>query len=669
MLDRTPSAIQLRLQELEQQLRERDEEITQLSEAVHAVNSELNIDTVFQLVCQHAQNLINAETVLIPLLDYECQKYTYRAGYGKNAEEIVGESLPLDFGVCGWVWRHKRPWWRGVLNELEPEEKNRWESEVGHIILMPLFGKRHFLGGIAGMNKIGGGDFTRRDLDLLTLFASQVSIAIENATYFKEIDSARKQAEAYQLELQKLNTDLENRVEKRTAELAGANVQLQKMALHDSLTGLANRTLIMDRLKYGISQAKRYTRQVSIIMMDLDRFKEINDTLGHYIGDQLLVEIAARLSAALRESDTVGRLGGDEFAIVLPDAAVESAVLVAAKITRALEAPLTLEGNTLSISGSLGIATYPDHGDNEINLLKFSDVAMYAAKRTNSGYCVYDARTDSHNHKRLAFVSELRECVTESQFELHYQPQIDMTTGRIRRVEALARWPHATQGMIPPDIFIPELEKTGLIKAFTFWALDTALGQWANWRKNNIFVGTTMSVNLSMHNLSDPGLPAQLADLLTKWNIDANSLMLEITESSIMRDPDQVIRTLLGIRQTGVKFSIDDFGTGYSSLTYLKQLPVSELKIDKSFVMEMTTNENDSMIVLSTIYLAHNLGLEVVAEGVENKETFNALCDLKCDIAQGYHISKPLPADQLAEFAKARELTYMTEKSCARKSQ
>lgn len=392
MGNKPTSTTNTNLKDLEHELRDRETELALLSETVNVVNSELDIETVLQLVTQRAQTLINAESVLIPLLDADCLQYTYRAGYGKNTEEIVGESLPLDFGVCGWVWRHKRPWWRGVLDELEEEERNKWEKEAGTIILVPLFGKRHFLGGIVGINKTGGGEFTRRDLDLLTIFASQVSIAIENATYFEEINSAKQQAEAYQLELQTLNADLERRVEERTAELAAANIKLKQMALHDPLTGLPNRTLIQDRLKYSIAHAAREGKQLSVIMLDLDRFKEINDTHGHHVGDLFLVEIAARLRAVLRESDTVGRLGGDEFAILLPGAHIESAETVAAKIIEALRKPLELEGNCLSPAGSLGIATYPDHGGDETELLKFADVAMYVAKRTSTGYVVYDAK-------------------------------------------------------------------------------------------------------------------------------------------------------------------------------------------------------------------------------------------------------------------------------------
>ena len=645
-----------------QKLRNRETEIALLSETAQVVNSELDLKTVFQLVTQRAQALIQAETVLIPLLDEDCQHYTYRAGFGKNTEEIVGESLPLDFGVCGWVWRHKRPWWRGVLDELNDEEKNKWEKEAGTLILVPLFGKRHFLGGIVGINKIGGGDFSKRDLDLLTLFASQVSIAIENATFFEEINRAKKQAEVHQQELQALNADLERRVHGRTAELAAANIKLKALALHDTLTGLPNRALIHDRLKYSIARAKRESQPLSIMMLDLDRFKEINDTLGHHIGDQFLIAIADRLRAVLRETDTVGRLGGDEFTIILPGTHGESAVGVAAKIIEALEKPLELAGNHLSPAGSLGIAMYPDHGQDENELLKFADAAMYTAKRAHGGYFVYDAKADDQHHEQLSLVSELRAAIRKNQFELFYQPQIDLLTGKVLRVEALARWPHPEKGMIPPDVFIPILEKTGLINLFTHWVLDTALGQFAAWRDagpqagpNTSFTGMTLGVNLSMHNLSNPSLPDQLAALLSKWDVDGSSLILEITEASIIKDPDRVIGVLSRLRETGVKFSVDDFGACYASMAYLKKLPISEIKIDKAFVMQIT-NEDEAIVVLSTIYLAHNLGLEVVAEGVETQAVLDALVQLKCNSAQGYHISRPLPADELMAFLRTTEM-------------
>lgn len=388
----TSTEINKTLRDLEQRLYERETEIALLKETARAIHSEFSLETLFQLVTQRAHALIQAETVLIFLIDVNNQQYIYRAGFGKNIEEIVGQGLPLDFGVCGWVCRHQRPWWRGMLDELKEEEKIKWEKEAGTLILAPLFGKRDFLGGIVGINKIDGGDFSRRDLDLLTLFANQASIALESAAFFEEINTAKKQAEAQRLEFHTLNASLEQRVEERTAELAAANVKLKQMALHDTLTGLPNRTLIHDRLKYSIARAKRENKQLAIIMLDMNRFKEVNDTFGHHVGDMFLTGIAARLRTVLRETDTVGRLGGDEFAIMLSDTHIESVAMVAEKIIAALERPLDVVGNRLLPACSLGIAIYPDHGQDEYELLRFADAAMYAAKRANSGYFIYDAR-------------------------------------------------------------------------------------------------------------------------------------------------------------------------------------------------------------------------------------------------------------------------------------
>jgi diguanylate cyclase (GGDEF)-like protein len=633
---------------LKRALHDRETEIDLLNETATAVSSELDLEKVYALVSKKSQELIQSETLLIALLNETCEEYTYRAGCGKNADEIVGESLPLNFGVCGWVWKNKRPWWRGVLDELGEEERNKWEKEAGSIILVPLFGKKHFLGGIVGIDKVGGEDFSKRDLDLLTLFANQVSFAIENATYYEQLNTAKQKTEEYFLELQLLNEELEKRVEERTSELAEANDRLQHIALHDSLTGLPNRTLVHDRLKYSISQAKRSKKPLSVMMIDLDRFKSINDSLGHHAGDILLQTIGNRIQGLLRDSDTTSRLGGDEFAIILPETDSESAKIVASRINEIVEAPIYLEGHNCSTAASIGIASCPEHGDDPMELLKHADVAMYAAKKSKSGYFIYDPNKDNNNQRKLLFMSELHEAIEKHKFELYYQPQISMITSQPIRLEALARWPHPEKGIVPPDEFIPALEQTGLIRKFTYWVLDTALEYCASLRSNNI--NSTMCVNLSMYNLSDPCLTDQVLSLLEKWKLDSNSLILEITETVIMENPEQVMETITFLTKKGIKFSIDDFGTGYSSLAYLKKLPVVEIKIDKSFVMDMMENEDDIMIVKSTIYMAHQLGLEVVAEGVENEESLNELRLLKCNYAQGYHICRPKPVDELAEY-------------------
>ena len=378
-----------RILALERELHDRNVEIALLKEIADAVNSELDLEKVFQLVVEISRDIIKAETLLLPVLEEGSPEYTYRAGCGKNAKEIVGESLPLDLGVCGWVWRHKRPWWRGVLEELSEEERNKWEKDAGTIILVPLVGKRQILGGLAGINKIGGGDFTKRDLDLLTLFANHVTSAIENAALFDQMNRARAQAEVYQRELQNLNAELESRVILRTTALADAVKELEHLAMHDHLTGLPNRALFQDRLSQGIVIAKRERKPLAVIMIDLDNFKEINDTLGHDAGDQLLKEMGVRMRNALRQSDTISRLGGDEFAVVLPSADAAGAACAANKLFKALGPPFMLKGQEIIRSCSMGIAVYPDNGRDGEALYKCADTAMYIAKRSHKGYFVF----------------------------------------------------------------------------------------------------------------------------------------------------------------------------------------------------------------------------------------------------------------------------------------
>ena len=627
------------LQRVQMELREREREIALLKEIADAVSSQLKLDKVFAMVAERARSLIDSETLLIPLLDQNCEQYTYRAGCGKNADEIIGESLPLDFGVCGWVWKHKRPWWRGVLKELSESERNRWEKEAGTMIMVPLIGKHHFLGGIAGINKAGGGDFSKRDLDLLTMFASQVSIAIENATAFEKLEQAKERSDQYQKELVELNT-----------RLVDANKKLENLALYDHLTGIPNRSLIQDRMEQSILRAQRDHSKVSVLMVDLDHFKEINDTLGHDIGDKLLQKVCNRLRKLLRGPDTLGRLGGDEFAVIAPDASSDTATLIANNLLKGLEKPIALEGQYFSIAASIGIATYPEHGENISTLLKRADVAMYVAKRAKSGYFVYDSSEDQYSPGRLALMHDLRESISNNELLLHYQPKIDISTATITGVEALARWPHPEQGMFPPEFFIPIMEQTGLIRPFTAWVLNEAISQCAKWKKSGLDM--SISINLSMHNLRDPDFPELVIDLLKKWEVAPESLILEITESVVMGNNRQVPEVLTLLSQTGIQFSIDDFGTGYSSLVHLKKLKVNELKIDKSFIAGMQNNKDDEIIVRSTIDLGHNLGLRIVAEGVETEDTLDKLKNMGCEQFQGHLVSKALASEDLTAFAK-----------------
>lgn len=631
------SAYDRSLQELETELRQREREIELLKETVNAVGSELDLDRVFALVAERARELIQAETLLIPVLDEDLEHYTYRAGAGINAREIVGESLPLDFGVCGWVWRHKRAWWRGVLDELEPDERNRWEKEAGTLILVPMIGKGHFLGGLAGINKLGGGDFTRQDLNLLSLFAGHVSIAIENAMAYAQLAEAKQSAESYQSELRRLNK-----------ELTAINGELERLSLYDQLTRLPNRSLIQDRLQQALYAAQRDQGSVAVLLLDLDRFKDINDTVGHAAGDQLLIQVAERLSSQLRHSDTFGRLGGDEFAVVLPGANTKLASRVAGTLLGGLESDFEINATRFSVSASIGIAVYPQHGSDAGSLIQHADIAMYAAKRTRYGYAVYDAAEDVTQPGRLSLVGDLRQALVNREFDLYYQPKVDLRTGVLYGVEALARWSHPKRGFVPPDEFIPALEESGLIRPFTLWAIECALQQCVAWRAAGLEL--TVAVNLSLQSLLDPQFPEQVVALLTRLEVPRPCLILEITESLFLSEQARVQGMLAHLRAHGVQFSIDDFGTGHSSLSRLKRLPVSELKIDRSFVKDMERERDDAAIVRSTVDLAHNLGLGVIAEGVESESTLVMLREMGCDMAQGYYISRPLPVDEFAVY-------------------
>lgn len=424
-----------------------------------------------------------------------------------------------------------------------------------------------------------------------------------------------------------------------------AEAVINHMAYYDTLTDLPNRTLLRDRLQKAILTASYQNKAVALLLIDLDRFREINDTLGHHRGDVLLQQIGPRLSAALRDSDSIARLGGDEFAVILPLAEAGHAELVARKILEALEKPFVIEGVPVAIEGSIGIAVAPEHGGNPDSLIQRADIAMYIAKENRTGYTLYSSEIDQHSPRRLALLGELRGAIDNDQLFLHYQPKVCLQTGRITGVEALVRWQHPQYGVVPPDQFIMVAERSGLIKPLTRWVLDAALRQCQTWHQE----GTTisMAVNLSARNLQDPELPEQIANLLQECRLAPSFLELEITESALMIDPLHAIETMTRLSSMGIQFSIDDFGTGYSSLGYLKKLPVHQIKIDRSFTKEMALNPDDAAIVRSTIELGHNLGLKVVAEGVENQETWGRLESLNCDAAQGYHISHPLPPFEL----------------------
>jgi diguanylate cyclase (GGDEF)-like protein len=419
-----------------------------------------------------------------------------------------------------------------------------------------------------------------------------------------------------------------------------AEQRLAHLAYHDPLTDLPNRVLMQDRLEQAARAAYRDARPLALLLMDLDGFKEVNDTLGHHAGDRVLQYVAARMRKTVREADTVARLGGDEFAVILPFTDAAGAAHTAQKLLQTLERPFFLEERSMTIRASVGIACFPDHGTSAQSLLQRADVAMYLAKNDRTGIAVYEAARDRHSQRRLTLISELRQAVAERQLFVEYQPIVDLRRGVTTEVEALVRWNHPHHGRILPSDFIELAEQIGVIHSLTTFVLDAALAEWAEALASSQIV---VSINLSPRNLQDSDLAQRIADRLAAYHVPPSSLALEITENIIMAEPARSTQCLSALHDLGVRLVIDDFGTGYSSLSYLRRLPVDQLKIDRSFVIGLAAGDDD-VIVRSTIDLAHNLGLTVVAEGVETERVYRRLAEIGCDAVQGTFIREPASA-------------------------
>jgi diguanylate cyclase len=433
--------------------------------------------------------------------------------------------------------------------------------------------------------------------------------------------------------------------------IAKREQEIGRLAYWDRLTNLPNRAQFVLLLEESIAEAGKHGKTVFVLMMDLDRFKHVNDVMGHNFGDALLRQVAERLKlqiALTHATAQVARLGGDEFAVLLPGSSMASAQVIGAAIVRALEEPLSLDDQTVDIGAGLGIAGYPIHADSAEALLSMAEVAMYAAKQQSDGAVVYDAAMDKSSDKSLSLLTELRNAIERNEFRLHVQPKMKLDTGEVVGIEALVRWMHPERGNIFPDEFIPFAEQTGFIRVLTHWVLDQSAALCRELQVRGIDL--KMSVNLSTRDLIDQDLPAKFNDILVRHQLAASSFCLEITESAIMDDPVRAQQTLERLHAMGVDLSIDDFGTGYSSLAYLKRLPVDELKIDKSFVLNMENDIGDTKIVRSTIDLGHNMGLRVVAEGIESEAVWRLLAALGCDQGQGYFMSRPIPGEMLAEW-------------------
>jgi diguanylate cyclase (GGDEF)-like protein/PAS domain S-box-containing protein len=427
---------------------------------------------------------------------------------------------------------------------------------------------------------------------------------------------------------------------------------LRYQTQYDSLTGMLNGSRFMEVLEQETLIAYSEQRSMAVLVLDIDRFKDVNDTLGHHHGDLILQQVGMRLQQIVQAPDMVSRLGSDEFAILLLRAGEAEAEAVATAIRRSLEEPCMIDGHPVQIDVSIGGSLHPAHASDAITLLRRANTSMYIVKQAHDGYALFQSAFEHFNPHRLTLIAELRQAIANGELRLYYQPKIDLKSRAICSVEALVRWQHPSRGLVPPDQFIPLAEQTGLIGPLSHWVLEEAARQCGEWLRTGYKL--SIAINLSAWNLRDVTLPNTIAALLEQYCIPARLLCIELTESAVMTDTHRSLDILAHIFALGVHISIDDFGTGYSSLAYLKQLPIDELKIDRSFVQQMNTSKADATIVRSTINLAHSFGLRVVAEGVEDVATLELLSTFHCDIAQGYYMSRPLPVAQLERWLGER---------------
>jgi len=617
-------------------LSERHLSLERLYRFSQVVSSSPEVDEVLRSVLVQAKELLRSEFAEVVFLTPDRQGTGLRVGLSRTnrLERASGDELALP----EWVWaRVVGTSVPALLPRGSRDEEVRSYLQLRDIreaIVAPLRGEAGVIGIMLVADRMGDvRTFDMDDVRLLETVANHAGVALQNSRLIE---------------------------------------RLRHDALHDGLTELPNRALLQRRTLEALdAMAMGELPGLAVMIMDLDSFKEVNDTLGHQHGDELLVEIGTRLATTAGPEATVARLGGDEFAVLFPGVAHADAALELGRgLLRSLEQPVTLDELDIEIGASLGVALAPEHAGDVSGLLKRADIAMYAAKGSTGGLRLYEPAMDTSSPQRLALVGELRHAIALDQLVVFVQPKATLADGEITDVEALVRWQHPVHGLLPPDEFVPVAERSGLIRPLTMTVLRTALSACESWRAAGLEVG--MAVNLSARSLLDLGLADDVGRLLRTHNLPARMLTLEITESSIMTDPNRTIGLLIRLSEMGVQLSVDDFGTGYSSLSYLKRLPVHEVKIDRSFVTAMDTDSDDAAIVRSIVDLGANLSLRVVAEGVEQPATWQRLAELGCGSAQGYLLSRPMPTAEfpgwLAAYNAQRrsgELTFLRGRGAA----
>jgi diguanylate cyclase (GGDEF)-like protein len=581
-----------------------------------AVTSSPEVDAIMGNVLAEARELLRCERATA----------VFVADAGHVARITLGSSGRLirseepDSPDEGWVVRHVVDGGTPLLipRTTKDPDARAWlqRNELRDAVVVPLTGGAGVVGALVVADRLGDvRTFDQDDVLLLETVANHASVALRNG------------------------------------ELIG---RLRHDSLHDTLTGLPNRAQLQRAMTAALDEvAAGRAPGATVMILDLDQFKEVNDTLGHHQGDTLLVEVAARLTTAVGELGTVARLGGDEFAVLLPRSADEDRALrVGRRIVRALEQPVALDGLEVEVGASVGIALAPHHATDPAALLKRADVAMYGAKSSGRRVRLYEPDQDVTDPRRLTLVSELRAALQDGSIAVHVQPKARLDSGRVVGVEALVRWDHPELGWVPPEEFVGVAERSGLIGLLTTRVLDAALAACADWRRHGLDLD--VAVNLSARSLQDADLVEEVTRLLRRHGVPADRLTLEVTEGSVMADPARAVALLHQLRDLGVRLSVDDFGTGYSSLSYLQRLPVQEVKIDRSFVSALREDGENVAIVRAIVDLGRHLGLEVIAEGVEDDATWRRLAAMGCDLAQGWHIARPMPIEELAPWLAAR---------------
>ncbi len=634
-------------QQTQEKLEHQTFELLMIKELSEEAGKSLDERHLLSILLDKLMRLTRAGVGSVFLFEETSSRFRIVDARGKRSAMMQGLEVDVDQSAASWVAKHLKPL---LVEDIAADKRLHRENDPKYaspsFLSLPIVLGDELLAVVNLSDKEKKKPFTRTDLTSSMVMIQEVRFALENAHMYSEL-----QKSAARLEEQ--NEILQDEIRKRLK----VERQLEHLAHMDSLTGLANRYLFMDRLEMMLAQARRHRTKVAVMFIDLDRFKNINDTLGHSVGDMVLQSAARRLKRALREMDLISRYGGDEFTLALPDIAdAEDAGIVADKLTALLSEPFILQEREYHLGASIGISVFPDDAESVEDLIKYADAAMYAAKRDDGGgFRFYTADLGDKAELLVEMEMNLRKAIGESEFILHYQPLVDLQDGRLRGMEVLVRWMHPEKGLIPPDQFIPFAERNGLICPIGSWVMRTACRQHQQWCEQGLFADDNIpviTVNVSSVQFRESGFIDEVRNVLDQTGIRAEYLELEITEGVVMEQAEESIAQLHRLKDMGVKLAIDDFGTGFSSLSYLKQFPIDMLKVDRSFVRRVPEHEQDTSIVNAIIDLAHNLNVGVIAEGIENVEQLQFLKRGKCEWGQGYLFSRPLSTQDMGEMIR-----------------